>query len=868
MKRNKALLWIVVVIFCVGLLSTLTSCANTYDMSGVSFKDKTVEYNRQTQTLTVEGTLPDGVSVAYSYYSDAEHTKRVTAAVSVGTYYVVASFTGEEGYKAIEDMTAVLTIIEGNYDLSGIKFDNKVVQYSGQPQTISITGTLPVGVSVAYEYYSDAEHKNKVEAANVVNVGTYYAVASFTGAEGYKKPADMTATLTVSKLDLSGISFTDKEVPYSGEAQEITITGKLPEVLSVSYEYYSDDKFTVKVDADKVVSAGTYYVKAIISGKDETEQETLTAKLVITPVAPGTIVLADKTVDYNGQTQALAIAGGGLPSGVTVTYHYYLDAKRTQEASSVIDAGVYYVTATFESTGSYVKPDDLEAKLTINKISYDNVDFTVSGTYLENDTTEKTVTARQEEGQTFYVEYQNADYTIKLNTFNADGDTTTRPTIKFFRTQQEDGTLTDPELTNNTIKAVGDVIYMQATFQDKNHNEAVVVKKIIVQKTTFELSTFEDLAIMRAHIFGGTVNGQTVEPLERGFRKSVRYVLKNDIDCENQVWTPVQTAVYRGLSASVVSDHAFCSEFDGKGFTISNYRITADSFDMDEIKDNQIDQHTRLHIGFFGYANECEIHDVTFDKVNITLDEAFVNTDFAPLTAGGDVIYYVGFVVGRLDSSKSQEFDKSDLYNITVKNSKIDLKGVRIYAGGIAGIEYVGPGAGAGSQQNVFGKRDNLAVTDCTIYASRAKGSSEVAIGGIDGRIAIDPSSPDSTITFTGCTIKNIKLGYDIEAYLAADEDGKAALLPTSNILVGICFGRVDVVRSAIVNCTLENYLIGAGSFTGITGKFVNGLFPVVNEDCTLKQDSTWNGGVNGIYNISGQQVDETEQDSEYFRWA
>lgn len=878
-KTQKLFICILAMVCCLSVLLALTGCKKSYDMSQVTFTDKTVEYNRQKQSIAVEGTLPEGVSVAYSYYSDAEHTKRVNAAVSVGTYYVVASFTGEEGYQTIGDMTATLTIIEGNYDLSEIKFENKVVQYSGQPQTIAITGggTLPVGVKVSYKYYLDANHTNEVDAANVVNVGTYYVVASFVGAEGYNKPADMTATLTISKLDLSGISFTDKEVQYTGEPQTITISGQLPNALTVSYEYYSDDKYTVKVDEDKVVGAGIYYVKAIIAGKDSAEQETLTAKLTIKPVAPGTIVLADKTVNYNGQTQSAAI-NGELPSGVTVTYRYYLDAKRTQIAESVIDAGVYYVTATFQSNGSYIVPDDIDATLTINKVVYDSVDFTLKGIYSEGEETSTTTNVRQESEDTWYVEYQAEDCAIRLDTYVADSDSTIRPKIKYFRTMNADGTLSDETPTNNSVTNLGDTLYVQATFSDKNHTDTVLVKKVTVLKKTYELSTFEDLKIMRAHIFGGTVNGQTIEPLARGFRKDVRYVLKNDIDCQGQAWTPVQIAVKGSITASVMETNAFCSEFDGKGYTISNYKITSESLDMDEIKNQQIDAVTRVHVGFFGYVNECEIHDVTFSNVNITLDKTFLEQDFSnanvPNSGTADVIYYVGIVAGRVDSSKSQAFNNpSDLYNITVSNCKVNLEGKRIYSGGIIGIEYIGPGQG---KVNLFGKRDNLNVVDCSMYASRTSGASEVAMGGIIGRIAFDSTGPDSTYVITDSTVKNIKIGYNVEAYLSADEADKEALLPASSISVGAYFGNIPLLNMQLNGCSLENYLIGTGTKTGLTS-YKGGLkideetivyLPIKTSNFERKQDAAWNGGVNGAYNMAGEKIEENDNNAASFDWG
>ena len=74
----------------------------TYDMSGVSFDDKTVVYSGQDHVLEISGKLPEGVSVSY------ENNGHSVA----GVYVVVASFSGdEENYEPIEPKEATLTIV-------------------------------------------------------------------------------------------------------------------------------------------------------------------------------------------------------------------------------------------------------------------------------------------------------------------------------------------------------------------------------------------------------------------------------------------------------------------------------------------------------------------------------------------------------------------------------------------------------------------------------------------------------------------------------------------------------------------------------------------------------------------------------------
>ena len=64
-------------------------------------------------------------------------------------------------------------------DMSGISFTDKSFVYDGKAKTLEITGTLPEGVTVAYEYYLG---ETKVEEAK--DAGVYTVKAVFTVDEG------------------------------------------------------------------------------------------------------------------------------------------------------------------------------------------------------------------------------------------------------------------------------------------------------------------------------------------------------------------------------------------------------------------------------------------------------------------------------------------------------------------------------------------------------------------------------------------------------------------------------------------------------------------------------------------------------------
>lgn len=279
-----------------------------YDMTGVTLEDGSVTYNGSAQTLSVQGALPDGVTVAYEYYSG--ETKLDSAPVNAGEYKVVAKFTGDKWHKNIADLEAALTIEKATYDLSGVKFESETFTYDGKAKTLSVSG-LPEGLNlnVDCEYYiGEISAENKLDSAPV-NVGVYTVVAKFTGGGvNYDAIEDQQATLTINKAtyDLGEITFTGKTVKYNGEQQSLAISGTLPDGVTVVYEYYND---TTKLDAAPV-NAGVYTVKAKLSG-DSVNYEAIddkTATLTISKIDIEVSLGATKNAD-------------GAALGATVVFH-------------------------------------------------------------------------------------------------------------------------------------------------------------------------------------------------------------------------------------------------------------------------------------------------------------------------------------------------------------------------------------------------------------------------------------------------------------------------------------------------------------------------------------------------------------------
>jgi len=168
------------------------------------------------------------------------------------------------------------TIAKADYDMLGVAMENKAVTHDGQAHSITISGTLPAGVSVA-SYTGNGQTAE----------GVYTITATFSVADpaNYKVPAPMTATLTINEkrtYKMDGITFENKTVTYDGQAHSIVIGGTLPMGVDVSYTYDG------QAAAGKT-EVGKYRVEAVFTTSDPTYNvpQTMVAELEIKAAGGG-----------------------------------------------------------------------------------------------------------------------------------------------------------------------------------------------------------------------------------------------------------------------------------------------------------------------------------------------------------------------------------------------------------------------------------------------------------------------------------------------------------------------------------------------------------------------------------------------------
>lgn len=331
----------------------------TFDLSGITLSNDTVDYDGQAHGIEIAGALPDGVSAVYNYACAANGYNSADKPVNAGEYTVTVSFTHENAnYNAItQTFSATLTINKIAYpDADKIKFENKTVTVGG---THSIEAeNVPEGVTVSYEGNGQTE------------LGTYTITAMFTHTNpNYTNIADKTATLTITDkkvYDKSGLGITvnggeELSLEYTGEAVVIAATGEVKLTDGTAAEGITTE-ITITKDGEivsEVKDAGTYTVQVKYKGSNEEyEPEFIKSYTVVIRGVYDLdgITFEDLTVEYDKAEHSIQISGT-LPEGVTVTYE-----------GSGTEVGEYIITAKFSSDDpNYSEIPDKEAKLIITK---------------------------------------------------------------------------------------------------------------------------------------------------------------------------------------------------------------------------------------------------------------------------------------------------------------------------------------------------------------------------------------------------------------------------------------------------------------------------------------------------------------------
>ena len=292
------------------LTTTLTIHPATRPVEGILFEDTTLVYNGEMRNIEIQH-VPEGVEVTYDAYDYATNVK-VNKVVNAGTYKVVAHFNDvNPNYAKIEDMSATLTILKADYDISKIGFEDVVKEYDGKNYDAAITNerSLPTGVKVSYSYLDADGNTVQTTAA----VGTYTMVASFSGGDikNYNEIQPLKATLRVEPQVIKvkdKVIFDGKTVNFDESVtHSLAVTGDLPAGVEVTYE-----------NNDQTL-AGEYEVIAHFKATDSNKVcdiSELRAYLVINRIRRSVTVLDETTGEYTAEFSAANLHFNGNVASV------------------------------------------------------------------------------------------------------------------------------------------------------------------------------------------------------------------------------------------------------------------------------------------------------------------------------------------------------------------------------------------------------------------------------------------------------------------------------------------------------------------------------------------------------------------------
>ena len=261
-------------------------------------------------------------------------------------------------------------------NLEHIKLNDKTVVYTGQPVLMLTEGDLPADVSVRYPYGN-----------SFVNAGDYDVTAILYG-DSYET-VTLKAHLTIMKADydMSGVTFDDGVFTYDGKEKTVSVTGNLPEGMTVSYSIGS--KIT-----NGAIEAGEYTVNASF-GSDNPNYNPIddkSAKLTIEKASydMSGISLEGERAVYDKNAHSCALVGE-LPVGVNLERYTTRKTANSDgsecEGEEIVgngatEAGTYLITLYFAAADekNYSPLQPLTAELIIERAEYP-----LTGVYLNAD---------------------------------------------------------------------------------------------------------------------------------------------------------------------------------------------------------------------------------------------------------------------------------------------------------------------------------------------------------------------------------------------------------------------------------------------------------------------------------------------------
>ena len=355
---------------------TITKAA----LSGVTVSLKDWTYGDTAKTPTVSGNLGGG-NVTYQYKTDNASTYTSTVPTNAGTYTVKATVAESANYKAAT-ATGSFTIAPKTVTNAAVTLSQTSYAYTGRAFQPSVTVKDGTTVIPASEY--------TVAYTDNTNVGT--ATVTVSDRAGGNYVVSGTATFTITKAVLSGVSVSLGGWTYGDTAKTPTVSGNLGNA-NVTYQYKAADAADETYTNVVPTNAGTYTVKATVAESANYAAATATRNFTIVPKAISKAIVENiGEQEFTGRTITPTVT---VKDGTVVL----TDADYSVAYANNIDAGTANVTIT--GKGNYT--GSTSVKFTIAQAAAPVVVDDSGATVTAPDTTKENVAGKLDEtGKTKY----------------------------------------------------------------------------------------------------------------------------------------------------------------------------------------------------------------------------------------------------------------------------------------------------------------------------------------------------------------------------------------------------------------------------------------------------------------------------------
>lgn len=327
--------------------ATITvNAANVNDVFVIGYKG---EYDKTAHSVVVSATATtvDGSEVTFTYATSED-----------GVYGIAPEYTDAGVYTLYYKASAANhNEASGSFIVTITKAGNEwVVTPSIEDWTYGKTASVPAGEAkfgIATFAYATASGEPLEEMPT--NAGSYKLVVAVAETENYEGlAAKVDFTIEKANYDMSGVTFGDKTVTYNGKVQSITVSGALPDGVTVTYEGNGQSE------------AGVYTVTATFATESENYNVPAPMKASLT-VDPKELTFTDyKAVgrEYTGDKTITLIGGSlsGVISGDEVTFSY---RGEMNTANAGVNTVTVYIELTGEDSGNYTVAQPAATTVTI-----------------------------------------------------------------------------------------------------------------------------------------------------------------------------------------------------------------------------------------------------------------------------------------------------------------------------------------------------------------------------------------------------------------------------------------------------------------------------------------------------------------------